>query len=196
MAGLNHDLQSQMAELEKIILLNTELHSIIEKASGLGLQNYYIGAGCVAQTVWNYQTGKNLSNGISDVDFAYFDKADLSFEAENTAIMKIKSVLAPRRYELDIKNQARVHLWYKEHFGYEIMPYDSIENAINAWPTTATSVGVRIEENKLKVYAPYGLNDLFGMIVRANKSQITEEIYMQKVHKWINNWPSLTIIPW
>jgi hypothetical protein len=85
---------------------------------------------------------------------------------------------------------------YKERFDYDITPYDSIESAINSWPTTATAVGVRFENDTLKVYAPFGLNDLFGMIVKANKAQITEEIYMQKVQRWSAKWSALTIIPW
>jgi len=89
-----------------------------------------------------------------------------------------------------------VHLWYKEHFGYDIKPYISVENAINTWPTTSTSIGIRIETQNLKIYAPFGLNDLFGMIIRVNKAQITEEIYNQKVNKWIKKWPTLKIIPW
>jgi hypothetical protein len=53
-----------------------------------------------------------------------------------------------------------------------------------------------LENENFKIYAPFGLNDLFGMIVRANKAQITEEIYLQKVNKWKSKWPALTIIPW
>jgi hypothetical protein len=88
-------------------------------------------------------------------------------------------------------------LWYKRHFGYEIQKYKSLESAINTWPTTATAIGVRIEEdNKFKVYAPFGLNDLFGKIVRANKIQITEEIYKNKVVNWLKKWPDLNVIPW
>jgi hypothetical protein len=194
--GFNTDLRNQMTQLENILSQNKELYSFIKKASGLGLQNYYIGAGCIAQTVWNYQSGLELTHGISDIDFVYYDKADLSYEAENAVIERIKSIITPCSIKLDIKNQARVHLWYKERFGYDIKPYDSVESAIGTWPTTATSIGVRLENNQLKVYAPFGLNDLFGMIVRANKTQITEEIFNIKVQKWIAKWPSLTVIPW
>jgi len=196
MIGFNTDLTNQMKQLISILKLNEVLYSMIEKANDIGLQDYYIGAGCVAQTVWNYQTGLELMNGISDIDFVYYDSNDLSVEKENKTIKRIIEMMAPCRIKIDIKNQARVHLWYKDHFGYDIKPYDSIECAINSWPTTATSVGVRLENTELKVYAPFGLNDLFGMIVRANKAQITEEIYIQKVNKWKAKWPSLTIIPW
>jgi len=196
MIGYNTDLLSQINQLIEILKLNKELYSIIEKATVIGLNNYYIGAGCITQTVWNYQTGFELSNGISDVDFVYYDNSDLSFATENATIQRITNTINPCKIKLDIKNQARVHLWYKDRFGYDIAPYDSLESAINSWPTTATAIGVRLEQDKLKVYAPYGLNDLFGMIVKANKVQITEEIYMQKVNKWSAKWQSLTVIPW
>ncbi|MCL1873669.1 MAG: nucleotidyltransferase family protein [Clostridiales bacterium] len=196
MLGFNMDLQSQITQLTKILSMNKTLYSVIEKAASIGMKNYYIGAGCIAQTVWNYQMGLELTNGITDIDFSYYDNTDLSHEAENSAIERLKSIINSNVIELDIKNQARVHLWYKEHFGYDISPYDSIENAINSWPTTATSIGVRLDKEFIRVYAPFGLNDLFGMIVKANKVQITEEIYMQKAKKWHTKWPALTIVPW
>ena len=196
MKGYNSDLQTQLELLKKIVVLNQPLFDIINKAASIGLQDYYIGAGCVAQSVWNYQMNLELSNGISDIDFVYFDSSDLSVEAENSTIIKVENILNPCPIKLDIKNQARVHLWYKNHFGYDIKPYESLEDAINSWPTTATSIGIRLENNKLKVYAPFGLNDLFGMIIRPNKTQITKEIYMRKVEKWRAKWPALTVIPW
>ena len=197
MIGFNTDLASQMDLLTQILTQNKGLYRAIEKASGFGLQDYYIGAGCIAQTVWNYQTGHEPTYGITDVDLVYYDNSDLSADTEAETVRRITAeIIASDSMKLDIKNEARVHLWYKEHFGYEIRPYESIEHAINTWPTTATAVGVRLENSKLKVYAPFGLNDLFGMIVKANKAQITEEIYLQKVQKWSAKWPSLTIVPW
>jgi hypothetical protein len=196
MDGFNTDLQIQMEQLRKIIMSNEILKDTLEKASKMELKNYYIGAGCIAQTVWNYQMKFELANGISDIDFVYYNNHDLSLEAEKSIIENIDKSFIQCPIKLDIKNQARVHLWYKDHFGYDIKPYNSIEDAINKWPTTATSIGVRLENEKFKIYAPFGLNDLFGMIVRANKAQITEEIYLQKVNKWKTKWPTLTIIPW
>ena len=196
MNGFNTDLQTQIQKLEKIIMENEILNNIIKKATNLGLKDYYIGAGCIAQTVWNKQMNFSQNNGISDIDFVYYDSSDLSFEKENVTIEFIKEKINPGPIELDVKNQARVHLWYKEHFGYDIESYKSIEEAINSWPTTATSIGIRLKNSKFIVYAPFGLNDLFGMIIRANKTQITEKIYMQKVRKWKAKWPSLKVIPW
>ena len=194
--GFNTDLQAQIKLLAHILPQNKPLYDVIKRMADLGLSNYYIGAGCIAQTVWNYQSGPELTYGISDIDIVYCDASDLSYEAENAMIERIGRAIKPCAIQLDIKNQARVHLWYKEHFGFDIAPYDSVEGAINTWPAMATAVGVRLEGEHLKVYAPFGLNDLFGMTVRANKTLITEEIYMQKVRKWREKWPLLTIIPW
>ena len=196
MTAFNTDLQNQIYQLSKILQQNSELYNLIRQADNLGLNHYYVGAGCIAQTVWNYQTGLDLTYGISDVDFVYYDSSDMSADAESEVVKQVEAAVPLYKFKLDINNQARVHIWYKEYFGYNIKPYSSLENAINTWPTTATSVGVRLENNELRVYAPFGLNDLFGMIVRANKAQITEEIYNQKIRKWSAKWPSLTIVPW
>jgi hypothetical protein len=48
----------------------------------------------------------------------------------------------------------------------------------------------------LRVYAPFGLTDLFSMIVRPNKMQITEELYEAKTERWIRLWPKLQRLPW
>ncbi len=88
------------------------------------------------------------------------------------------------------------NLWYEKHFGRPIDQYKSVEEAISTWPTTATSIGVRKIDGQFHVYAPFGLDDLLGMIVRANKVKITEKIYQDKVDRWIKIWPNLKVISW
>ena len=194
--GYNTDLHNQLEQLTQILLQSEPMRIVLEKSNEMGFTDYYVGAGCIAQTVWNYQLELDLLHGISDFDVVYYDDSDLSAEAEQAFAHNLRTAVAASNINLDVNNQARVHLWYKDYFGYDITPYHSVEEAINSWPTTATSVGVRLESGKLKVYAPFGLNDMFGLIVRANKAQITEKIYMDKVHKWSAKWPSLKIIPW
>ncbi|WP_199617579.1 nucleotidyltransferase family protein [Paenibacillus alkalitolerans] len=192
----NMDLASQMEYLTSIILLNPILDHIFRKAPDLKLEHYYIGAGCITQSIWNHLCGFPVNGGISDIDFVYYDP-DLSYDKECEVIDNVKGLLVDIPLRIDIKNQARVHLWYEQHFGYPINPYSSLEEAINTWPTTATAIGLRRNANgTFRVYAPFGLNDLFGLIVRANKAQITKEIYEKKVHRWKSNWPDLTVIPW
>ncbi|MFD2444162.1 nucleotidyltransferase family protein [Bacillus sp. CGMCC 1.16607] len=194
--GRNKDLDTQKEILKYILNLSENIDKIL-KVSDSELINYYIGAGALVQTVWNYLSGNPLEYGISDIDIVYYDDKDLSREKEEYIERKIMSLLGDFPFKIDVKNEARVHLWYKEKFGYCIEPYQSLEDAINSWPTTATSLGVRRASNgEFKVYAPYGLNDLFNMIVRANKLQVTRGIYERKVTKWTELWPELEVIPW
>lgn len=195
--GYNKDVRSQLKVLGSIIMSSEIINTAVERARLLEMDNYYIGAGCIAQTVWNYLFSNPLEYGIKDIDFVYFDNKSLSIESENKVISKTRELYSDLKVQIDVKNQARVHLWYESHFGYAIKPYISLESAINTWPTTATSIGVRKEKNnEFKVYAPFGLNDLFGKIVRANKAQITKQIYEDKVSRWLSKWPDLRIIPW
>ena len=195
--GYNSDIYTQIKMLENIIMSSEIINIAVNRAKQLSIDNYYIGAGCITQTVLNYLSGYPLDYGIKDIDFVYFDNINLDYESENKVIMQVKQLYSDLSIEMDVKNQARVHLWYKDHFGYSIEPYTSIEAAVNTWPTTATAIGVRMEKNnEFKVYAPFGLNDLFGKIVWANKTQITKKIYEKKVSSWLSKWPDLIVIPW
>ena len=193
--GANKTLQEQVSILHEIIKLDDELYSILVRLSKLDLPNYYMGAGCITQSVWNSLYSCEIGYGISDVDIVYFD-SDLSMEKESCIIEHLTKELPNTRYALDIKNQARVHLWYEEKFGFPTVAYKSTEEAINTWPSTATSIGVKLENGALKVYAPYGMNDMFNGIIRANKTLITKEIHDQKSKKWYNKWQGLTVIKW
>ena len=100
---------------------NTKLIELLNYAKSLNIDNYYIGAGCIAQTIWNYQIGNDINYGISDYDFVYYDN-DLSEEVESKLRDKINSDLAHLNVRIDVKNQARVHLWYEKSFGFCIAP--------------------------------------------------------------------------
>ncbi|WPC39765.1 nucleotidyltransferase family protein [Clostridium sp. JS66] len=67
--GYNLDICTQVQVLENIIMSNKIINIVIERAKQLGIDNYYIGAGCIAQTVWNYLSNYQLQYGIKDIDF-------------------------------------------------------------------------------------------------------------------------------
>ena len=191
----NEDVQTQIDYLESILAKSNIIAEILKKAPNLSLPNWYVGAGAIAQTVWNELHGYPLDQGIKDCDLVYFDK-DISPETQNMYIQKGKELFASLPVEVEVTNEARVHVWYKEEFGKDIKPYTSTEDAINSWPTTATSVGVRYSNGKFQVYAPYGLHDLLGMIVRPNKTLISRDVYEKKANRWQKLWPKLEILAW
>ena len=183
-----------MESFKEILFQNEVIKEVLQKVSSLEIKNWYLVAGCLAQTVWNHKHRYDLNYGISDYDLVYFDDSDISFEAEDKYIKKGNKIFGD--IPVEIRNQARVHLWFEKHFGYPIDPHSSVEDAIYQYPTTATAVGVRMEDGDLKVYAPYGLDDLMQLIVRPNKKKITEDVYNKKVEKWIQIWPMLKVVPW
>jgi uncharacterized protein len=183
--------------LEASLRRNHVVTDILNRARLLKLPNWYLGAGCIAQTVWNELHGFPASSNIKDYDLAYFDSSDLSREAEESHATDARRLFQDLTVELDVANEARVHLWYPDHIGYAIKPYSSVEDGIASWPTTAAAIGVRKEaDGRSTIYSPFGLQDLFGLIVRPNKRQITKEIYMEKVRRWAKYWPKLIIVPW
>ena len=145
------------------------LWECLERLADLSLPDCYLGAGCIAQTVWNAAHDKAPAADISDHDVVYFDAADLTEHGENEATATVRNVMADLPLNVDVKNQARVHLWYRRRFGYDIVPYTSIEDAIATWPTTATAIGVRLAQGCPRVFAPYGLDEILGCVVRANR---------------------------
>ena len=193
--GKNKDLNYQMNLFKEIILKNNVLKTILERLEGYGLDNYYVAAGAINQTVFNYYHNNSMNYLIDDYDIVYYDE-DLSYEKEDKIIKEINLLCKDLNVSLDIKNQARVHLWFKNKFGYSIEPNKSVEDAISKWGSTVTCIGVRLKNNELTIFAPYGLNDLFSLIIRTNKENFIKKGYEEKTRKWKQNWPKLTIIPW
>lgn len=193
--GKNKDLNYQMNLFKEIILKNNVLKTILERLEGYGLDNYYVAAGAINQTVFNYYHNNSMNYLIDDYDIVYYDE-DLSYEKEDKIIKEINLLCKDLNVSLDIKNQARVHLWFKNKFGYSIEPNKSVEDAISKWGSTVTCIGVRLKNNELTIFAPYGLNDLFSLIIRPNKENFIKKGYEEKTRKWKQNWPKLTIIPW
>ncbi len=195
--GTNKSLNEQLIIFEKILSTNNDLMIVLERLSKSNLKNYYVGAGAINQTVFNYYHGFDSNYGIKDYDIVYFDK-DLSYEKEDIIIKNISQLLSDINIDFDIKNEARVHLWHKEKYGSDIEPYTSVEDAISKWFTTVTCIGVRLEDNNLIVFAPYGLNDLFNLLIRPIKqnSLLKKNYYDDKVNNWKNRWPLLKTIEW
>ena len=181
--------------LQEVLKTNEALWALLNEASSLGIQNYYFGAGCVNQTVWNYLSGYEPDYGIEDYDFVYFD-SDLSQCAEEKVAKQLAAIGRKYGVQIDVCNQARVHLWHKNYFGYDVKPYKSCEDAISDWMTTASALGVRIEHGKLKIFAPYGLDDLFDMTLRPNKKKTIQADYELKSAKWKEKWTKLKVLDW
>jgi len=149
----------------------TTMH-VLQVARDLALPDAMVFSGAVYQPVWNHLTGRAPDYGIKDYDLAYHDDSDTSYEAEDVVIQRVAAAFAPPLRDLvEVRNQARVHLWFEQKFGAD-EPYPPLETsaaALKRFVATAFCVGVRMEaDDSLSVFAPFGLEDLFAMHLRPN----------------------------
>ncbi len=91
----------------------------------LALPDAWIVSGCLVQTVLNIQTARAVDYGINDYDVFYFDP-DTSWQAEDAVIRQLESRLVRFGVRIEIRNQARVHLWYPEKHG---LPYPALSSS-------------------------------------------------------------------
>ena len=176
---------------------NSALVEVLARAATMTLPGWYLVAGCLYQTVWNVLTGRPAQAGILDYDLAYFDDSDLSWEAEDAVIRAGETVFAGLPAPVQIRNQARVHLWYEQKFGVPCAPHSSTEAAIDTYEATTACLGVRLENSqRWRIYAPHGLSDVFNLVVRPNPVLATRDVYEAKSARWRRKWPQLTVLPW
>lgn len=162
----------------------------------LGLESWAVGAGAVRNLVWDHLHGYATPSHLADLDVAYFDPQDLTAESE----ARLRATLVADCPDLpwEVTNQASVHLWYAQAFGYAVPALTSLEAAIATWPETATSVAITIEpDGTPRIIAPCGLEDLFAMIVRRNPTRVSLEWYRQRIatKRYAERWPRVTIVP-
>lgn len=187
----------QVAQFRAALRRNRTLTEVLAGASAMGLPSWYLVAGCLYQTVWNVVTGKPPETGIVDYDLAYFDSSDLSWDAEDAIIEAGHQIFAGLPAPVQIRNQARVHLWYEQKFGVPCRPHESAEAAIDTFEATTACLGVRLESgDRWRIYAPHGLADVFNLVVRPNPVLAPAHVYRDKVARWRQQWPGLTVLPW
>jgi hypothetical protein len=132
-------------------------------------------SGAVYQPVLNHLTGRALDYGIKDYDLGYFDASDLSYEAEDAVIRRVKAAFdEPLRSMIEVRNQARVHLWFEAKFGEPYTSLSCTAQALERFTSPTFSVGVRLEpDDRLHIEAPFGLADLFALRLRPNPRRRT-----------------------
>ncbi len=183
-------------ELNSAIHANPVLSEVLGNWDEIALPNCWVVAGAVVQSYWNAAHKFPPLHGISDIDLIYFDPDDLSDTTELSHAARITELFNNSSVRFDVKNEARVHLWYEAKFGYSIEPYASSESAIDTFPTTAGCIGIRPEGGTLEAYATFGFGDLLNLIVRPNRRQITPQIYAAKTERWRELWPLIEIVDW
>jgi hypothetical protein len=181
--------------LEQILRASPRLMQVLETVRGLGLPDWRIASGAVYQTVWNALTGRDLDHGIKDYDVLYFDP-DTSWDAEDAVIRRAAAAFpAGLSQMVEVRNQARVHLWFEGRFGEPYAPLACTDEALARFVAPAFAVGVRLErDGALSVAAPFGLEDVFALRLRPNPSRpINPEGYARTTASARARWPEVQV---
>jgi uncharacterized protein len=187
--------ESELRErLTAILRATPPLIRVLTVAHQLGLLDCLVFSGAVYQPVLNHLTGRPLGYGIKDYDLAYFDTSDLSYEAEDAVIRRVKAAFdEPLRSMIEVRNQARVHLWFPAKFGEPYRPLSCTAQALERFASPTFAVGVRLEpDDRLHIEAPFGLADLFALRLRPNPRRKTVG-FARTAADVQRRWPELVI---
>jgi hypothetical protein len=161
---------------------------VLAVVRSLRLPDCWVGAGFVRNAVWDHLHQRAPSPLSTDVDVLWFDpeRADPSEDTK----LEAKLRMTDPSLRWSVKNQARMHSCNGD------APYLSAVEAMRFWPETATAIAVRRNGvDQCEIAAPFGLDDLFGLVVRPtprfahNKLPIYEDRI--KTKGWMAKWPLL-----
>ena len=162
--------------LTAILGATPPLMQVLSVAHHPCLPDWLVFSGAVYQPVLNHLTGRPLDYGIKDYDLGYFDASDLSYDAEDAVIRRVKAAFdEPLRSMVEVRNQAPVHLWFEAKFGEPYSPLSCTAEALERFASATFAVGVRLEpDDRLRIAAPFGLADLFALRVVPNPRRKTD----------------------
>ena len=194
-SGLTHDAQREA--LEAIIRSTPLLMEVLKGLREDVLPDHLLVAGAIYNLVWNRLTGRPDLSGINDIDVFYFDASDLSWDAEDVVIKRLDARFAHLPLPVQVRNQARVHLWFPQKFGTPFSPLTSSAEMMERYASKTHSVGVRLEaDDAMTILAPFGLDHIFSMRIVPNPVLDNKKAHEAKAARAQSMWPEVTVLPW
>ncbi|GAB1618367.1 nucleotidyltransferase family protein [Pseudomonas sp. NGC7] len=157
----------------------------------LDIPHCMLTAGCLFQAFWNHRSGQPAAWGIKDYDIAYFDE-DLSWEAEDRVIARVQQASAHLGVNVEVRNQARVHLWYASKFGTTYPALQRVTDGIDRYLISSTCLGIDVYTGAL--YSTHGLDDLQHDLLRPNPLNLQPGLFEQKAASYRERWPWLKAV--
>lgn len=103
----------------------------------------------------------------------------------------------PKAPPVEVRNQARVHLWYRGHFGHDYPASTKSTDGIARFASKTHAVGVRLNpDDQFELYAPFGLDDIFSFVLTPNLALPNSGTHTAKAQCLVKIWPELTVVPW
>jgi len=181
-----------MTEQDILNLISKDewMMDILRIADKLDLPDWVIGAGFVRNKVWDYLHGYNKPQvDTADIDLVYYDLNGNDKKVDEELSKKLRKETG---IGWEVVNEAYAHKCNS------LPPYKSTEDALSQWPETVTAIGVKLESGKLKLVAPYGIDDLVNLIIRPSPkfTDINKVKERVKQKRWLEKWPKLKVLSW
>jgi hypothetical protein len=178
------------AELRALIGADAARMRVLRRVHALHLPDCWVAAGFVRSLVWDTLHDRAASPLPDDIDVVWFDaaRAARARDAALEALLRGQDDLLG----WSVKNQARMHGRNGD------APYRDATHAMAHWPETATAVGVRLADGGgIEIAAPFGLDDLFGLVVRPTPRFSTDKaatvFARMRDKRWQAIWPRLAL---
>jgi hypothetical protein len=183
----------------RLTAMNPTVCQIVDRLASLKLPDAWVAGGCLFQTAWNVLAGEDPNRAIKDYDIFYFNPIDCTRESEEEANHRASVAFADLGCRIDLRNQARVHLWYAQEFGVSEYPrLTKATDGIDNFLAICCMVGVRkVRSGDTELYAPFGVNDVLARVMRPNPwfPLAPRSSYYQKADRWRTLWPDLVVEP-
>lgn len=178
-------------DLKLVILNNPDLIFILKVIEQLHLNDCWLCAGTLRNFIWNYLSGNNQLDLGTDIDVVFYDHA-ISYEAT----LEIEKELQQNypQYQWELKNQIYMH-----HHSLSEEKYQSSTDAIAKFPEKCTAIGTRFVNDYIKIFAPYGIEDIIQFKVQPTpyylENSARKMLYNKRVQSknWKDKWDSLEI---
>ena len=103
----------------------------------------------------------------------------------------VNAAFADLEAPIEVRNQARVHLWYRDKFGAAYPQLQSARDGIDRYLIECTCIGIEAASGDL--YAPNGFGDLQQGVLRINPLNPQPGRFAEKAASYLARWPWLTI---
>lgn len=176
-----------MDSIKNILSTKQKIFSALEIVRKVDLNDCWIGAGFIRNSIWDYLHDQETPITNSDVDVIFYNSKDTSLEYELYLENKLHD-LNPD-FPWSVKNQARMKLKYN-------LSYSTCIEAISFWPETATCIAARLNnENSIEIISAYGCDDLLNLILRPSP-KIDPSVFINRINEkdWLKKWPKLRVV--
>jgi hypothetical protein len=163
---------------------------LLKAVATLGIDDCWIGAGTIRNAIRDHLHGLPPRRAPdSDVDVVFHDPDDVSPARDHELQSRLLAEVPDAVWE--VNNQARMAGMNGDP------PYRNTADAIRCWPETATAIAARLDDGRLEIIAPHGIQDLLALIVRPTPAFATRrKEYRARcaAKKWHERWPKLRFI--